>query len=328
MEDIKRADLKSNFRFIIFGDSRDYYEGVNKTVFEQILQSIKGLALQPRFFLFSGDMANVDSYGYEVNKAALEEWKVIVEKYYPIKKFYNCIGNHERSEKAFNDVFDYLPDGQLPGYGRTAYSIDYDNSRFIILNSNRENKNYYQYVPDEGSIKNEGYVIEERQRIWLEEKLKNSDKKHNFVMFHAPAFPVSHHFGGSLDQDPIERYLLWSILDKYNVTAVFNGHEHLYSRRAINCSFNTTFRNDIIQIIAGGAGANTYGYVTDTRNNLTGPLGIFHYVVVDVYDSMLSFEVFDIGNNLIDCFTEKKHANIKPNPENGNNGLRTFPPSH
>jgi len=310
MEDIMHTGSKIKFRFIVFGDSRDFYEGVNKPVFEQILKTIKGFALQPAFFLFSGDMANEHSSSYEANKKALEEWKEIVEKYYPINKFYNCIGNHERNEEAFNDVFNYLPDKQLEGYGRTVYYIDYGNSRFIILNSNRENKNYYQYVPDEGSIKNEGYVIEEKQRNWLEDKLKSSDKKYNFVMFHVPAFPVSHHFGDSLDQDPIERYLLWEIFDKYNVTAVFNGHEHIYSSRVINCAFNTTFKNDILQIITGGAGANIYGYVTDTRNNLTGPLGIFHYVVVDVHDCMLSFKVFDTNNNLIDCFTVEKYVNI------------------
>lgn len=131
-------------------------------------------------------------------------------------------------------------------------------------------------------------------------------------MLHVPAYPVSHHFGTSLDQDPIERYLFWRILDKYNATAVFNGHEHIYSRREINCAFDTTFKNNILQIITGGAGANIYGYVTDIRNNFTGPLGIFHYVVVDVYDRMLSFRVFDIDNNLIDSFTDKKHSNIKP----------------
>lgn len=70
-------------------------------------------------------------------------------------------------------------------------------------------------------------------------------------------------------------------MDKHNVTAVFNGHEHIYSRREINGAFNTNFKNDILQIITGGAGTNVYGYVTDTRNNFTGPLGIFHYVVVD-----------------------------------------------
>ncbi len=327
MNEIKRASSNSNFRYIVFGDSRDLYSGVNTPVFERILQSIKGLAIQPAFFLFSGDMANEPSSGYEANKKVLEEWTEIVEKYYPINKFYNCIGNHERNEEAFNDVFNYLPNDQLPGYGRTVYYFDYGNSRFIVLNSNRKNKNYYKYVPDEGSIKNEGYVIFEKQRIWLEDKLKSSDKKHNFVMFHAPAFPVSHHFGNSLDQDTIERYLFWRILDDYNVSAVFNGHEHLYSRRVINGSFNTNFKHEILQLISGGAGANTYGYVKDSRNNYTGPLGIFHYVVVDVEDSVLSFHVYDVDNNLTDHFKFKKNAITIPNQMVKNKNFRPYLPS-
>lgn len=290
------------FRFIVFGDSRDIYKGINKTIFEKILQNINRLEVQPKFFLFSGDMANEHSTSYKANKAVLEEWKQIVEKYYPIEMFLNCIGNHERSEEAFNDVFNYLPNEQLPGYGRTVYYIDYDNSRFIILNSNRENKNYYQYNPEEGSIKNSGYFIDDNQKKFLENKLKNSYKKYNFIIYHAPAFPASHHFGTSLDQDPIERYLFWRILDKYNVTAVFNGHEHIYSRKVINCAFNTTFKNNILQIISGGAGANIYGYVTDTRNNLAGPVGIYHYVVIDVFKHLLSYKVYDENNNVIDNF--------------------------
>lgn len=311
MNNKKCASSKSNFRFILFGDSRGYYKGVNKVVFEKILKAINRLPKQPMFFLFCGDMSNIDTSDYEKNKEALEEWKEIVQKYYPINKFYNCIGNHERNEDAFNDVFNYLPDGQLEGYGRTVYYIDYGDSRFIILNSNRKNKNYYKYIPDEGSIINNGYVIDEKQRNWLEDVLKSSDKKNNFVMFHAPAFPVSRHFGYSLDQDPIERYLFWRILDKYNVTAVFSGHEHLYSRREINGAFNITFENNILQIISGGAGANLFGYVRDTRNNIMGPVGIFHYAVVDVNDCIISFKVFDIDNNLIDAFKLKKHTNDK-----------------
>jgi hypothetical protein len=47
----------------------------------------------------------------------------------------------------------------------------------------------------------------------------------------------------SLDKEPPERNALWQILEKHNVTAVFNGHEHIVSRRKIGGIYQFVFGN-------------------------------------------------------------------------------------
>ena len=104
---------------------------------------------------------------------------------------YPAIGNHdvsnsqlvEESESAFNKAFNYLPSGQngmemLKGYGKTVYYFDHFNSQFIVLNTRMKNIDNEQVL----------YGILKPQQDWLEEVLKSSNKTHNFVMLHWPAF--------------------------------------------------------------------------------------------------------------------------------------------
>ena len=111
----------------------------------------------------------------------------------------------------------------LKGYGKTVYYFDHLNSRFIVLNTRMKNIDNEQVL----------YGILKPQQDWLEEVLKNSNKTHNFVMFHWPAFGTDEI--NSLNEK--QRKAVWKILDKYKVTAVYCGHEHLYNRRIITNAF-------------------------------------------------------------------------------------------
>jgi hypothetical protein len=251
-------DNCTNFRFIVMGDSRGKSFGINEFTFRSLLESTKHLSPQPNFLLFLGDMV---MGGAKLDRE-LKSWKSIVCDYYHINQIVPSIGNHEDNETIFSNEFNYLPNEQLPGYHRTAYCFDYCNARFIILNSVRRN------------AKN-NYVIDINQVIWLENLLKNNRQVHSFVAFHVPAYPTGHHYGESLDSVPDMRDALWPIIDKYNVTAVLAAHEHNYSHRIIDNSFSCgsyTFKNQIHQIITGGAGAPLNSRVKDLKKLLKGHL--------------------------------------------------------
>lgn len=279
---ISRAD---GFSFVVMADSQGSSSGVNEVVLRAITDSIKDLPNQPRFILFGGDMAHGNSSDLP---RELERWKRIMQGY----TYYPAMGNHERSESIFSSSFRYLPNDQLRGYGRTAYYFDYGNARFIVLNSIRRDDS-------------RSYVVDSNQRAWLESLLRNSQQTHCFVMFHVPAYPAGRHYGNALDRNPGERDALWAILDRYNVTAVFNGHEHYYNRRLVDSSFSSgrhIFNNEIYQITTGGAGAPLDSGVRDDRNIVAGPISTHHYVAVDVRGRTASFNVYDVHNRLIDSF--------------------------
>lgn len=280
--------INKQFRFVVMGDSRGDTTPINEKRFRELMENISQLSNKPSFILFAGDMVN----GGVNIKEELTLWKTVANQYYPINKIYPAIGNHDGDEQTFSGAFKYLPTEQLKGYKRTAYYFDYGNSRFIVLNSNRKDKNG-------------GYVVDDQQLAWMEKLLRNSRKTHHFVMFHVPAYPMGAHYGSSLDRNPTQRDALWSILDKYHVTAVFVGHEHNYNRRIIDKSFNTEtaqYKNGVYQLTLGGAGAPLSGRSEDNKNIVAGPYKTYHYMTVDVIGGLAVFNVYDINNNVIDTF--------------------------
>ncbi|SFL37577.1 Calcineurin-like phosphoesterase [Paenibacillus sp. 1_12] len=276
------------FRFVVMGDSRGSSNGINEVTLRSLLDKIKGLKPMPEFLMFTGDQV---VGGSDVGKQ-LGAWTRLVDDYFPMTSVYPALGNHEHDEKIFTEAFPMLPKEQLPGYQKTVYAFDYGNARFITLNSDRKNAADH-------------YVIDEQQRTWLENQLKTSGSKHIFVQFHVPAYPIGAHLGSSLDAEPADRDALWSLLDKYKVTAVLVGHEHNYNRRKVDASFDGSgyhFVNSIYQLTIGGAGAPLYNGGKETKQVVVGPKASYHYMIVDVDGSKATFKVYDLQQNEIDSF--------------------------
>lgn len=292
--------MKSSFRIVLMGDCSKHTIAFNSEMLHNLLSNIKKLSPQPDFIFFLGDMV----YGGSNVSEQLDKWKQFVNNYYPINMFYTLLGNHENNETAFSNAFSHLPNEQLEKYQRTVYYFDHLNTRFIFLNSNRWGKGG-------------GYALDPNQLTWLENTLESSTRKYNFVMFHLPAFPTGHHYSESLDSSKCERDALWSIIDRYNVTAVFVGHEHNYCRRIIDKSFNTKgliIKNPIYHITTGGAGSSLNGHIKDIKNVVVGPLAIYHYVVLDITSQGVTLHAYDNNNTLIDSCSLTSFSNkIKDN---------------
>jgi hypothetical protein len=101
------------------------------------------------------------------------------------------------------------------------------------------------------SDKPELHKINQTQRAWLEKDLSTNKKENIFIVFHEPSFPVSSKVGESLDKNASDRDTLWKIFDRYNITAVINGHEHIVSRRKIDSSVFPGAKNSIYQLVFG-----------------------------------------------------------------------------
>jgi hypothetical protein len=190
------------------------------------------------------------------------------------------MGNHDNAEnkgvKAWQEAFDFPTNGPT-GYSELAYSFDFKNSHFVILDSNSP----------------EMHAIDNTQKSWLEQDLFKNKKENIFVFFHEPAYPVSSKIGESLDKQSSNRDALWQIFEKHGVTAVFSGHEHIVSRRKIG---------------------NTYQFVlgdTDSFNHDLPEAGIAEYAnqgqgrfeIVNVNEKKITVETLDSENEELDSFT-------------------------
>ena len=225
------ADLKTEtnkttnkFRFAIIGDTQRFETGNNSGGLQKAVENIKrqGVAL---VFSLGDVVSNCD----DGCSKKIDSWKGALGSL--SGKTYVIMGNHDRadgnkSDKKFQDAFNFPTNGPS-GYSELVYSFDYENSHFVVLNSEK---------PEE-------HLINIAQRNWLEKDLSMAKKENIFVFFHEPAYPLSNKINESLDVNKKDRDALWDIFKKYNVTAVFSGHEHIHSRRSINNILQFIFGN-------------------------------------------------------------------------------------
>jgi 3',5'-cyclic-AMP phosphodiesterase len=221
-----KASGQDSFSFAILGDTQ-YFDAENpRGNFQKAMESMS--KSNPDLVLAVGDLVgNCD--GDDKCAKKYSDWKKILGALLP--KTYAAQGNHDRAgndktDNVWRSSFDFPTNGP-PGFSEQAYSFDYKNSHFVVLDSDR---------PKE-------HLVNGEERNWLEKDLSANKKENTFVFFHEPAYPVSSKIGESLDTDPSERNALWKILEKYNVTAVFNGHEHIVSRRKIDGIYQFVFGN-------------------------------------------------------------------------------------
>ena len=216
-----------------------------------------------------------------------EKWHSIAKKI-PVR-IYPVMGNHDlanekTADRMWQDYFK-LPKNGPQGYEELTYSFDFKKSHFVILNSEKPRLHRVDAV----------------QRKWLENDLKENKAENVFVFFHEPAFPGSYGIGKSLDIYEKDRDALWAIIDKYNVTAVFNGHEHIYSRRIIDTSVFPGAVNNIRQFIVGNTDA--YERVAFKQpNNVDFSYDDQCYAIINIRDENITLYLYTVDGNLIETF--------------------------
>lgn len=209
-----------NLSFIVYSDSQ-IHDKRHSYVVERINKHYN-----PDFVIRAGDLVE---HGHDEN-----QWREHFRSTKPLIgniPIYPALGNHEYNHILYYKAFD-LPLGGGDFYKRW-YSFNYDENLFIILDSN---------VVKSSPLFNE-------QINWLKNTLyQNSEKKNIFVAYHHPFWTSSAEYGSMDENTPEGHYntQFWKpIFEEFNVTAVFNGHIHLYERY---------FKNGIHYITYGGGG--------------------------------------------------------------------------
>jgi predicted phosphodiesterase len=210
---------RGDFEFVVFGDTRGRHD-VHQRVVNSIVEKT-----QPDFVIHTGDLV--------ADGADTALWPIFfaIEKELLRKAaFFPVLGNHERNDRQYHDFFD----SDL-GY----YSFNWGSAHFTALNSDFANSSSIASV-------REAYWAE--QMRWLENDLtKNQTAEFRFVIAHHPPITA---VGRRQGDDNNERMkALIPILEKYNVTAIFNGHDHNYQHH---------FKDGVHYVVTGGGGAPLY----------------------------------------------------------------------
>ena len=122
-----------------------------------------------------------------------------------------------------------------PVYG-LYYSYNYSNVHMVALD-NFQNETFTRLQG-----KRTGSYFTDAQLEWLEEDLSRNSEMWKFVYFHVPMYSMGDY--GS-NTDIINQ--LEPIFDKYQVDAVFYGHDHHFESFLVNNTYN---------FVVGGGGSS------------------------------------------------------------------------
>lgn len=275
-----QANPENSFSFAIVGDTQRFNAGNPNGNFQRAAKYIA--ADNPDMVIAVGDLIG-GCEGKSSDAKDYADWKKILGSL--AAKVYAVQGNHDRvsdggsCDEIWQNAF-HFPTNGPSGFSGLTYSLDFKNSHFAFLDSTK---------PD-------GHQINDTQRAWLDQDLAKNKKENTFVVFHEPAWPTGAKVEESLDAQPGQRDKLWSIIKKYDVTAVFNGHEHIVSRRKIG---------NIYQFVFGDTDSFNHDLpkqgVAEFTNQGQGRFGL-----VSVAGKQITVKVFDPNNTELNSFTFSK----------------------
>jgi 3',5'-cyclic AMP phosphodiesterase CpdA len=208
------------FSFVVFGDSRSN-AGAHRMVVERIRREV------PDFLVGTGDMVDDGSQDRQWQEFFDIERELLRENV-----LFPAVGNHDRQGRGrtadnFRKYF-ALPENSLDP--ERYYAFSYASARFLVLDSNA----YSFSLTDQTA-----WIERELQAARLDPRIE-----HVFVIMHHPPFSVSLHGGQT------ELRERWTpLFEKYHVTAVFSGHDHVYTRAE---------HEGVRYFVTGGAGAPVY----------------------------------------------------------------------
>ncbi|WP_034043453.1 metallophosphoesterase family protein [Wocania ichthyoenteri] len=209
----RKGKKTTKMHFLVFGDSK------GSKYFPLVLK--RADALQPDFCITTADLVNKGGGEQgKIDYKLLDDLGGWFMRKYPM---WPTVGNHEEAGgddgvENFTNFF---------GMKKTMYSFEYGNAKFIALP-------WPKIDTDKKKLK------------WLKKELRKARGKHIFIYKHRPHYTVGSKSYEDVDGAETETTKLY---DKYNVTAVFSGHDHIYYR---------TKRNNTNYIISAGAGAPIY----------------------------------------------------------------------
>ena len=145
--------------------------------------------------------------------------------------------------------------GAIANYKDTAYSFDYGNTHFVVLNTG-----YHDSSSDTQKILTQ-------QLPWLKDDLAKSNAKWKIVMLHQGLY-------GAKSQWSSTRGILEPVMDEYGIDLVLQGHDHFVMRTypmrsgeiVTTENVNTiTKGTGVVYNILGAAGPKRYDDVYEVK---------------------------------------------------------------
>ncbi|EIW19562.1 MULTISPECIES: purple acid phosphatase family protein [Pelosinus] len=286
--EFKTEPESTSFKALIFGDSQSLdYKDWAKTA--QTAWEKNGDAA---FFVNMGDLVDNGQDEWQWNA-----WFNGGAKLFAAIPVVPVMGNHETYSLDWKMAKpDYylslfaLPANGLAGLERFAYSYDYGDVHFIVLNT--QLNELQEWYPD---------LLEQQQR-WLAKDLSKTQKKWKVVLMHRGIW--THPFNGPLD---VIGQTFVPVFDQYHVDLVFTGHVHSYARTKALKNGNPD-PDGTIYISTGRSGDRVWDKSPQKPMDelYYNPLDMPNYLVFEASHDALKVTAFKQNGEIIDQTELKK----------------------
>lgn len=190
-----------------------------------------------------------------------------------------CPGNHEYETDRARPYYDYFGDAAGPA-GDGYY--DYTVGSWLVLSLNSEVRS------DPGSAQYE----------WVRTKLSAMPATGIVAYWHRPLFS-----SGKNGPNPGLRHL-WTLMHKYRVDVILNGHDHWYERFTLQNAEGVRDASGPRQFTVGTGGAELYPegrVLTTSEVRIAGQYGVLR---LDLGDGRYRWEFIGAGGGVLDSGEE------------------------
>lgn len=187
------------------------------------------LPLQPNSVRFAviGDSGAGDRAQYDVARE-MEAYREKVKFDFVIMLGDNIYGGHSPRDfvRKFEVPYKPMLDAGVKFYASLGNHDNPDDER-LYKPFNMGGERYYAFRKgDVAFFALDSNYMDPKQLSWIDENLKNSQGKWKICFFHHPLYNDGKHHGPDVDL----RSQLLPLFQRYGVSAVFSGHEHVYER--------------------------------------------------------------------------------------------------
>lgn len=279
----QKGDRPFSFVFI-----SDVQHGIDSQ-YPRVIREAAAVAPQSSFYLFTGDLTN---------SATDKEFKAFFQAgswLLASKPVAAIPDNHEYREDRqgvknaelasfWRNMFAFPANSPRELNEMGSYYFDYQNTRFIMIN----NKDLLKKDRTAAYLK------------WLEQLLKENDRKWLIVAQHQPVVPITAHRKRGSFYD-----LVVPLYEKYGVDLVLTGHDHGYSRGGIelNGARKKSIKGPVYIVSVAGSGMYTPGY-SPWYDRMGADLQLFQHI--EMKDKSLNFKAYTATGHIYDEFEIRK----------------------
>lgn len=270
------------FSFIYYGDVQTNI----RSLWSRVAREAYGKAPDARLMMYAGDLINKANRDIEWG-----DWFQAGGFIHSMIPGFPTPGNHDHFDtpEGVNTTSVFwrpqftLPENGPKGLEETCYYADVQGTRFISLNSDQVE------VSDQ-------YL--EKQKIWMEDILKNNPNQWTVVTFHHPIFSPK-----STRDNKRMRENFKPLFDKYKVDLVLQGHDHTYARGMAKIPMSEKGAVSGTMYVVSVSGPKMTDSNVERRDWMDRSAlytQLFHVVTID--HDRLMFDTFTATGELYDAF--------------------------